>query len=139
MLDTDHMSVLEWAGTPVCFQLETRLRKLPSVEVATSIVSYEEQVRGWLTQLAKGRQRKDQIEVYYRLKRQLENYCSLTVLLFDERAAVEFQRLKKHVRRIGTMDLKIAAIALSNQAILPSRNLRDFQQVPELSVEDWTK
>jgi tRNA(fMet)-specific endonuclease VapC len=37
------------------------------------------------------------------------------------------------------MDLKIAAIAISRKAILLSRNLRDFQQVSGLQVEDWTK
>lgn len=40
--------------------------------------------------------------------------------------------------RIGTMDLKIAAIALANDATLLSRNLRDFGKVPGLRVEDWT-
>jgi tRNA(fMet)-specific endonuclease VapC len=35
------------------------------------------------------------------------------------------------------MDLKIASIVLANQATLLSANLRDFQQVPGLQVEDW--
>ena len=35
------------------------------------------------------------------------------------------------------MDLKIAAVTIANNAILLSRNLRDFQQIPELKVEDW--
>jgi tRNA(fMet)-specific endonuclease VapC len=37
------------------------------------------------------------------------------------------------------MDLKIASIAISNKAILVSRNLKDFEQVPDLTVQDWTR
>ena len=40
--------------------------------------------------------------------------------------------------RIGTMDRKIAAIALTHDATLISRNLADFRRVPGLKVEDWT-
>ncbi|WP_395092089.1 hypothetical protein [Armatimonas sp.] len=36
------------------------------------------------------------------------------------------------------MDLKIASIALSNQATLLTRNLRDYSKVPGLRCEDWT-
>lgn len=41
------------------------------------------------------------------------------------------------MRRIGTMDLKISAIALSHDALLLSRNLVHFQQVPGLKIENW--
>jgi tRNA(fMet)-specific endonuclease VapC len=40
---------------------------------------------------------------------------------------------------VGTMDLKIAAIALSRNATLLSANLADFRQVPRLKVLDWTR
>lgn len=36
------------------------------------------------------------------------------------------------------MDLKIAAIVLSRDETLLSRNLVDFGKIPELKVEDWT-
>ena len=48
------------------------------------------------------------------------------VLLFDKSAVVEFKRLKQLKVRIGTMDLRIAAIALANAATLVSMNLRDY-------------
>jgi len=35
------------------------------------------------------------------------------------------------------MDLKIASIVLAHDATLLSRNLRYFQQVLNLRVEDW--
>ena len=58
---------------------------------------------------------------------------------FDEPAAEDFRRLKATGVRIGTMDLKIAAIALSLNATLLSRNVVDFEKVPGLRVEDWTR
>jgi tRNA(fMet)-specific endonuclease VapC len=57
---------------------------------------------------------------------------------YDQREAVEFERLRQARIHIGTMDLKIAAIALANNATLLSRNLADFGKVPGLRVEDWT-
>jgi len=60
------------------------------------------------------------------------------VLEFDLRVATEFQRLRKQHRILGTMDLKIAAIVLANDATLLSRNLTDFCKIRDLKVEDWT-
>ena len=56
---------------------------------------------------------------------------------FDEQAASEYQGLRAQRIRIGTMDLKIAAIALVHDALLLSANLRDFQQIPNLRVANW--
>ena len=64
-----------------------------------------------------------------------ESYLSL---LFDEKAVAEFQRLWITRLRIGTMDLKIAAIALANDATLVTRNRIDFEKVPGLRIEDWS-
>lgn len=59
------------------------------------------------------------------------------LLAFDERAADEFERLRKAKVRIGSMDLKIACIALVHNALLLSANLCDFGHVPNLRVENW--
>ena len=53
-------------------------------------------------------------------------------------AGVEYQRLRRLRVRIGTMDLKIAAIVLTHDATLLTKNLSDFRKVPGLKVADWT-
>ena len=49
-----------------------------------------------------------------------------------------FDRLRSLRLRIGTNDLAIAAIALSVNGILVTRNIVDFRRVPDLRAEDWT-
>ena len=61
------------------------------------------------------------------------------MLDFDEAAAERFLQLRRSRLRLGSMDLKIAAIALAQETTLLSRNLADFRRVPGLLVEDWTQ
>jgi tRNA(fMet)-specific endonuclease VapC len=137
LLDTDHMSLLDRGGS-AGQTLRARLRTIPVDDVATTIVSYEEQTRGWIARVAQVQAVDRQVVVYRELKRQLLNYCLIPVVDFDERAAAEFGQPRRARIRIGTMDLKIAAIALANDATLLSRNRSDFDKVPGLPVEDWS-
>ena len=66
-------------------------------------------------------------------------FKTLTIIEFDENATEIYKNLKSSKIRIGTMDLKIASIAISRKAILISWNLKDFEQVPNLVVKDWTR
>jgi tRNA(fMet)-specific endonuclease VapC len=50
-----------------------------------------------------------------------------------------FDNMRKQRVRIGTMDLRIAAIALAQNLVVLTRNSKDFNQVPGLQIEDWTK
>lgn len=38
----------------------------------------------------------------------------------------------------GVQDLKIAAITLSQNATLLTRNYRDFKRIPRLQLDDWS-
>lgn len=107
ILDADHLSILERGGAD-SLRLRERLAGQPPDEVATTIINFEEQMRGWLAYVAKARSLTQQIEAYRRLRRHLDNYRLIPVLDFDERAAAELARLQKARVRIGTMDLKIA-------------------------------
>jgi len=136
-LDTDHMSLLQRGGTEGQ-RIRQRLRALPQDDVATTIVSYEEQMRGWLARLARATTMERQVFDYSELKRLLQSYCSFAVLDYDAEAAAEFQRLRASKLRIGTMDMKIAAVALADNALLLTRNSGDFGKVPNLRIEDWS-
>jgi len=140
ILDTDHISVMESASTSAeGRRLRFRLAALKPEERITTIITFEEQVRGWMSYLAQARSLTKQVGAYRRLKGVLDRYLTIIVLEFDEAAAVEFQRLQGLRLRIGTMDLKIAAIALARGGTVLSRNVKDFGVVPGLRVEDWTQ
>ncbi len=134
-LDTDHISILERLESPERMPLVRQLER-SGLPIATTIVSYEEQSRGWLAYVARARSKTDQLDAYRRLEKHLDAYRSITVLDFDETAFERYIALKRDVS-IGTMDLKIAAVTLAHDAVLLSRNLKDFEQVPGLKVEDW--
>jgi tRNA(fMet)-specific endonuclease VapC len=137
ILDTDHLSVIDRGGANAQPLLK-RLASINPTQVATTIISYEEQMRGWLSYAAKAQTMEKQVEAYKELKRQLTNYCTIPIIDFNEQAAQEFQRFKKLYPRLGTMDLKIASVALVNQAVLLTRNSSDFGRIIGLPVEDWT-
>jgi tRNA(fMet)-specific endonuclease VapC len=139
ILDTDHVSLMHWGEGEDAQRFRARLKQAPAEELVTTIVSYEEQTRGWLAYMARARTLEQQIEAYRRLHRHLEVYASIRVVDFDEASAVEYQSLHYLRRRIGLYDLRIAAIAKSHHATLITRNSADFGQVPALSIEDWTR
>lgn len=138
ILDTDHVSFLEWSVGAEAERLRSRLQKTEGETVATTIISFEEQTRGWLAYVAKARTVVQQVEAYRRLRKHLDVYRGILVLDFDELAATRYQQLRHSRIRVGTMDLRIAAIALTHDATLLSRNLVDFAKIPGLRVEDWT-
>jgi len=139
ILDTDCLSVFEREKHLEFSKLRTKLAQFDPEEIFTTVITFEEQMRGWMAYLANCKNTEQQVFAYQRLNQFLENFRKIKVLTFDERAAKEFQNLKSQKIRIGTMDLKIASIAISNKAILVSRNLQDFELVPNLTVQDWTR
>ena len=137
ILDTDHLSVLD-QDTTESVNLGRRLAALPEDEVTVSIITYEEQMRGWLAYVARTNTSERQIEAYRKLHRHIERFCRIPLVDYDKEAVAEYERLRQAGVRIGTMDLKIAAIALADDATLLTRNLADFNKVPGLQAEDWT-
>jgi len=138
VLDTDHLSCLEW-GSDESATLRARLAESSDRTVVVSIASYEEQMRGWMALLSKTPDVKRQVEAYSRLRKHLQLYCSIPLLDVTEVTAERFMELRRQKIRIGTMDLKIAASCLCEGALLLTRNTMDFSKIPGLRFEDWTR
>ena len=62
----------------------------------------------------------------------------LNILEFDSAAITIFGDLKRQRPHVGSQDLRIAAIAIANGAIVVTRNRADFEQIAGLKIEDWT-
>jgi tRNA(fMet)-specific endonuclease VapC len=116
-------------------------QKIQSIEPtshAVTIVTVEEQMYGRLNRIRQAKSIDDLRLGYFNLNRTLTYFQTINVLDFDRSAADCYQELISQKLRVGTQDLKIAAITLSRQAIVVTRNCRDFGKVPRLQIEDWS-
>lgn len=75
------------------------------------------------------------------LDRQQRFLLSFASLPFNDEAAIVYGQIRARLALagtpIGTCDLLIAAIALSNNLTLVTHNTREFERVEGLQVEDW--
>ena len=115
-----------------------RIFRVPRADLAFCIVSFHEQVLGCNTYIGKAKTSTDAIRGYRMFDRVLSAFNATLVLPFDKGASAVFDVLLASRVRIGTMDLRIASIALSQGLTLLTRNSRDFSRVPRLVIEDWT-
>lgn len=138
ILDTNTISLLREDDSPMSARIIQKMKQLPASEIWTSVVSYQEQLKGWLAAINRPRNDRHLLWAYAALQNTLITFSRLPVMPFDEAALSVFQKLKSQRLGVGTHDLRIAAIALAHGATVVTQNLRDFQRVPGLAVEDWT-
>lgn len=135
ILDTDHLTALGYPTPPG----QRLLEKLAASgqEVATTAINVDEQLSGLLAAVHARYDPHDQIQPYAELVERLEFLASFLILPWDAESAPLFQRMKTSKLRAGTMDLKIAAIAIANDVTLLTRNIVDFAKIPGLRFENW--
>jgi tRNA(fMet)-specific endonuclease VapC len=135
VLDTDHLSLYRY-GHP---EVSARIEATPADQLAVTIITIEEQLRAWYTQVRRARDRDRLARAYQGLFEVAETSKYIRVLPFTSRAVERYLDLRNQLPRLGKMDLSIAAIALENDGIVVTRNRRDFEQVPHLHLEDWSQ
>lgn len=135
VLDTNHLREMEVFSVPG-MRLIAKLRAA-NQDLAITAVTVEESLRGWLAEIRRHPQPRLQITAYARLIKSVESNAKWTILPWDEDSARVYDDLLVKRIRIGTQDLKIAAITLAHDATLLTRNKGDFAQVPGLRFENW--
>jgi tRNA(fMet)-specific endonuclease VapC len=135
ILDTDHLTLLRRNHVNVV----PRIAFVPPDSVFVTIITIEEQLRGRLAVISRISNKPEKFGIAYDyLFDSLSDFHRLNLLRFDQTAVDCFQELRRQKIRIGSQDLKIASIAISQQATLLTRNYRDFVQVPGLLMADWS-
>jgi tRNA(fMet)-specific endonuclease VapC len=134
VLDTDHVT-LHFRGHS---QVGQKLTLIPPDEIATTTITAEEQLRGRLAQIRKASTTEALAMAHRRFRQAIYDLAKLNILEFDAAAITILEDLKRQRSRVGSQDLRIAAIAIANGAIVVTRNRVDFEQIAGLKIEDWT-
>lgn len=145
MIKSDPLSSIRYlldTDTVTYHQLNhpTIVRRLQQVEpdtVATTVITMYEQLRGRLAVINRKLDDEALQLAFQRLQITHRYFCQVRVVPFTTAASEQYRQLVQRKIRIGTQDLRIAALALSHNAVLVTSNRRDFDRVPGLVIEDW--
>jgi len=135
ILDTDTISHLHAGNMNVI----ENLKKSDDSDVRITIITRIELLRGRFEFLLKASDKEKLIRAQSLLNRTAKLLTQIPVLSMNEEAGTQFEKLKgiKKLKKIGRADILIASIVLSNKAVLVTRNIRHFRQIPNLSVTNW--
>ena len=135
LLDTDTLTHL-WASNP---KVVERLRSVDDRDIGITIITKVEVLRGRIDYLLKAETGADLLKAQELLFRTEELLNKLLIVPMSQAAAEQFERLRDtpKLRKIGRADLLIASIALANRAILVTRNIRHFRQIPGVQAINW--
>jgi tRNA(fMet)-specific endonuclease VapC len=134
ILDTNHFSELERGSAPAVL-LRQRMTAYHDL-IAMTIITAQESSKGWLHAIQSNP--KDRfVYAYSKFQEGLLEFADWTILGWTDDAADIFDDLRSQQIKIGTLDLRIASIALEYKATVLTRNFSDFKKVPGLLVENW--
>jgi len=114
-----------------------RIRSVPSESVFATVISVYEQLRGRLAVIHRSQEDFELIQAYKQLQTTLRYFSLINVLPFTSGSADMMKNFRSEKLKIGTQDLRIAAIVSAAGGILITSNRRDFDKIPGLIIEDW--
>jgi len=136
ILDTDHVTLFQHNHPKIVQHAKT----VGGSNIFVTTVTLEEQFRGRLAGINRVATQPEKLAIAYKnLRKTLVYFCNVNLLDFNDEAYNCYQNLRQQKIKIGTQDLRIASIGLANEGIVVTRNYKDFNQVPNLSLEDWTQ
>jgi tRNA(fMet)-specific endonuclease VapC len=117
-----------------------RVASIPVAEQGLPIIAAEEVLRGRLSAIRQAEAGKVKITIeraYELFEQTLKDVRQLTLLSYTPQAESRYQEWRQQKLRGSTHDLRIAAICVAHSFTLATRNRRDFEHIPGLSVEFW--
>jgi tRNA(fMet)-specific endonuclease VapC len=134
VLDTDLLTLYYQGNSAVVGNIQAQ----PASALAISVVTVDEQLTGWLKLTRRAWQPAEIERAYANLAREVVRLAKWRILPCSQSAMARLVYLKQLRLNVGVMDLRIAAIALEFDAVVVTRNRRDFARVPGLKIEDWS-
>lgn len=135
LLDTDTVSPFQHGHPDVC----AAVAEHSPTEVAITVLTVEEQLSGWYKELRRATEPQTLAAVYLRMANTVQFYSCLPIFSLTEAAIRRCEDLTRQKLKVRKTDLRIAAIVLEMNAVIVTRNMRDFKRVPGLAIEDWSK
>ena len=117
-----------------------RAALIPAATQVVPVVALEEVLRGRLDAIRRaqaGRIRLSLERAYDLFRDALEDTRPYRILPYTAVADALFRQWRAAKIRIGTNDLRIAAICTVHGATLVTRNARDYAQIPGLTFDVW--
>jgi tRNA(fMet)-specific endonuclease VapC len=140
LLDTDTFSeyLRERLYKPGEAPITDRVIAAKPNSIGISVVTISEMMKGLLNLLQRF-EKSGRTEIgFNEMLRVYEAWQLFPIQSYDAMAEAQFVNLSAAVRRLGRPDCQIAAIALANNLVVVTRNIRHFSQIPDVVYEDWT-
>ncbi|NJL63700.1 MAG: type II toxin-antitoxin system VapC family toxin [Methylacidiphilales bacterium] len=138
ILDTDHTSLFLAGNKAIAAQVAAH-----SHDIAITVITVQELFNGWMGKLNDPAQANKLAHLYTKLWETTEFFKIINILNFDREAENCDQILRQSYKSLAKKkiekDLRIASIALVKNAIIVTRNYKDFSQIPNLKIENWTE
>ena len=136
VFDTDILSDLA-DGVPA---VVARATTIPRADQCAPVVAVQEILRGQLAGVrrAEAGGKVPLPTAYQHFTDSLTALRQFRLLPYTDAADALFRSWRAAKIRIGTRDLRIAAIAFAHGAKLTTRNARDFRLVPGLDLDVWS-
>ncbi|NDJ25814.1 type II toxin-antitoxin system VapC family toxin [Nostoc sp. B(2019)] len=138
ILDTDHISLLLQGNKAVVSRVA-----LATPHLARTIITVQEIFNGWIIKINDRSESGNLVRLYTQLWTTQEFFKGVRILNFDVTACSYYEHLLTENQQLNKKrlqkDLRIASIALSVNAVMVTRNQKDFSQIPDLTLEDWTQ
>jgi tRNA(fMet)-specific endonuclease VapC len=137
LLDTDTLTHFSYGKND---RLREQIENAPGDDLlAVALISRIEILRGRADNLLKAANEEELEKAAERFRKAEEMLSSFKLVGFDEAAINHFghSRKQSNLKKMGRADMLIACIALAHDALLVTRNTKDYKNVAGLRIDNW--